>query len=139
MAATCNKRIVKGENKVKMQLTKEDIRRMVRNGEKIPFDFVLVGENQKQHPSIDEIKQHLSLEKPHLIPKMPREELAAWVQIYFFNNRLNNEESVIDHIMRKEIAFQAIQVIVDGAAPKGVTVKNERDWIHYFQLENQNL
>lgn len=95
--------------------------------------------NKRNYPSLDEIREHLSLENPHLIAKLPREELAAWVQAIFFNDNVNSKEDVIDYIMRKEIAFQAIQLILDGAAPKGVTVKTEKDWIRYFQLKNQNL
>ena len=90
---------------------------------------------------MDEIKKLISLNRPHLIEKLSREELAGWVQTLFFNDEMqdeNPERKAINHILKKEIAFQAIQVILNGAEPEHVTIKNEKDWIRYFQLENQN-
>lgn len=87
---------------------------------------------------LKEVKKHISLEKPHIMPELSKEELAGWVQALFFQDQTNELEEVETYILRKEIAFQAIKTILNGSEPRSVTVKNEKDWIRYFDLENRN-
>lgn len=86
---------------------------------------------------LKEVKKHISLEKPHIIPELSKEELAGWVQALFFQDQTNEPEEVETYILKKEIAFQAIKTILNGSEPRSVTVKNEKDWIRYFDLENR--
>lgn len=88
------------------------------------------------------VKTRLSKESSHIVEKFTKEELALLVQAMFFNEQelkldLEEEEATKRYIFRKEIAYQVICVLLDGSKeiPYGSTIKDERDWCRYFQIE----
>ena len=87
-----------------------------------------------------ELREYLPEGQTHLIGKMEKRDLARLVDTFLFKLTYCSVENKNMEVLKIETAFQAIcQLIKDEDISDIDIIKNEEDWIQYFQLCNQDV